>query len=182
MAESVSQAVTMRVLSVTYIIWLTCLLLPAKAQPNAITSITAPIEISAYCNASQIKTDITNCAQQAINAAAPLTSSYGGAIIHFPSTLSPYNLLGTLQINNSFISLVGDGPQSTFINCTNGANNCIKIGGATPTREQSIEKMAIWGNYKTGGSGLYVYNTYHVRIIRLGFLWYGQRYLPWRCK
>jgi hypothetical protein len=144
---------------------------PTIAATNtiAITTSTAPpgysTEISEYCSVQQIATDITGCAQQAIDAAASKSGSYGGAIIHFPSTLSPYKLLGTLRLPASFVTLLGDGPQATFISCANGANDCIQIGGTqTQTRDQAIEKIGIRGSNKTGGSAINVYNTFNVRI------------------
>jgi hypothetical protein len=141
----------------------------AATNTMATTNSTAPpsytMEISEYCAVQQIATDITGCAQQAIDAAASKSGSYGGAIIHFPSTLSPYKLLGTLRLPASFVTLLGDGPQATFISCANGANDCIQIGGTqTQTRDQAIEKIGIWGSNKTGGSAINVYNTFNVRI------------------
>jgi hypothetical protein len=49
-------------------------------------------EIANYCTSQQITSDITNCAQQAINAAAPKNNSFGGGIVHFPAAISPYVL------------------------------------------------------------------------------------------
>src|SRR5271165_3659702 len=116
---------------------------PASAQgtPTGDT-----VEIANYCTSQQIATDITNCAQQAINAAAPPNNSFGGGIVHFPATLSPYILLGNLQVPHSFVTLEGDGPQGSFISCRDGANNCVTIGNTqVQTRDQAILNLGIVG-------------------------------------
>ena len=123
------------------------------------------VEITNYCTSTQIATDITNCAQQAINAAAPKNSSFGGGIVHFPADLGPYILLGTLQVPFSFVKLDGDSPQGTFISCKNGANDCITIGNNnSPTRGQAISNLGIFGQGKTGGNGVIISNTFNVNI------------------
>jgi hypothetical protein len=123
------------------------------------------IEISQYCTSRQIATDITICAQRAINAAAPPNNSFGGSIVHFPANLSPYTLLGTLTVPYSFVTLEGDNPQGSSINCNNGANDCVQIGyGGGQTRDQAILKLGIVGYNKTGGNSVSIFNTYNVRI------------------
>jgi hypothetical protein len=128
------------------------------------------IEITDYCSLTQIATDITTCGQAAIDAAsASVRSSYGGSTVHFPGYLSPYNLMGTLALNASFVSLLGDGPQASYINCANGSSDCIAIGTpATPTRGQKIEGLAINGNgAKTNGANINIRNTFNVLIERV---------------
>jgi hypothetical protein len=123
------------------------------------------IEISQYCTSQQIASDITTCAQSAINAAAPPNNSFGGSIVHFSANLSPYILLGTLKVPYSFVTLEGDGPQGSSINCSNGANDCVQIGyGGGQTRDQAIVKLGIIGSNKTGGNAVSIFNTYNVRI------------------
>jgi hypothetical protein len=141
-------------------------LLVARSAPSH-AQIT--FQITKYCSKAQIQTDITQCGQAAIDAAgASVNVSFGGGVVHFPADLSPYVLRGTLTLGQSFVSLAGDGPQATYIECANGSADCIDIGTPnTSTRDQSITNMAIEGNgAKTGGANIGIMNAYNVLIQR----------------
>ncbi len=128
------------------------------------------IEITDYCTPRQINNDITQCAQAAINAVAPRNNSYGGGIVHFPASLSPYQLLGTLTIPYSFVTLEGDGPQATLIRCGNGRADCIAIGGGhDQTRGQAVLNLGMVGDAKTGGAAVTISNAFNVRIENATF-------------
>lgn len=127
------------------------------------------IEIADYCSSAQIATDISQCGQSAIAAAgAGANASHGGGAVHFPADLSPYKLLGTLRLDKSFVGLSGDGPQASYIHCSNGAADCVVVGIADkPTRDQHIDNMAINGDgSKTGGADVSIWNTFNVRVER----------------
>jgi hypothetical protein len=147
------------------IIFLSFILLTASSAASR-----AQIKITEYCSPAQIQTDITQCAQAAIDAAgATANASFGGGVVHFPADHSPYVLQGTLTLSQSFVSLTGDGPQASYIVCANGSADCIDVGtpNNTQTRDQSIRNIAIEGNgSKSGGATIGIMNTYNVLIER----------------
>ncbi len=127
------------------------------------------IEIGDYCSPAQIAVDISQCGQSAIAAAgAGANVSNGGGTVHFPANLSPYQLLGTLRLDKSFVGLSGDGPQGSYIRCANGAADCVVVGiPDNSTRDQHIDNIAIEGDgAKTGGANISIRNTYNVRVER----------------
>ena len=141
---------------------------PSVAQPAG-SRARIDIEIADYCSPAQIATDISQCGRSAIAAAgAGANASYGGGTVHFPADLSPYKLLGTLRLDQSFVGLSGDGPQASTIRCANGAADCVVVGSADkPTRDQHIDNMAINGDGgKTGGVNVSIVNTFNVRVER----------------
>lgn len=125
-------------------------------------------EITDYCTAAEIASNISTCAQAAINAAQATASvSFGGVMVHFSGQKSPYQLTGApLRITSSFVGLVGDTTQGTFINCANGSSDCIVIGQATGSgiRDNVIRDLGVWGSGKTGGAGLHIYNSYRTLV------------------
>ena len=135
------------------------------------------IDIRGFCSATQRATDISTCAQNAINAAQAFSGvSYGGATVYFPASASPYKLTGTLSVTGSFVNLKGDGPQGSFINCQNGASDCISIGSAaSASRRQSVKGLGIIGTSKTGGAGIHFVNTYDATAedLALDNMWRG---------
>lgn len=124
-------------------------------------------EITDFCTLAQIATDMTSCAQAAINAAAATaTASQGGRVIHMPAYVGAYNLAGTLSITSSFVTLAGDGRQATRILCANGSADCAIIGqtGAGQIRGSGLRDLSIWGSGKTGGAGVHVVNAYDTAL------------------
>jgi hypothetical protein len=147
------------------------------AQTNRPVAAAAPdssrariyVEIADYCSPAQIATDISQCGQSAIAAAgASANASHGGGTVHFPAHPSPYQLLGTLRLDKSFVGLTGDGPQASTIRCANGAADCVVVGNAdAPTRDQHIDNLAINGDgAKTGGANISIRSTFNVRVER----------------
>jgi hypothetical protein len=129
------------------------------------------LSIVDFCTQEQIQKDITSCGQNAINiAGAKTTHSYGGKVVFLPAEKSPYRLLGTLHLPG-FVSLEGEGAQTSYIECENGAADCVTIGeeSGISHRGQSIEKLGIWGSRKTGGAAVHIRNAYNVRIERADF-------------
>jgi hypothetical protein len=126
------------------------------------------LEIADYCTTAQIATDISTCAQNAINAAQALaTSSFGGAVVHFPAALSPYTLTsGSLAVTASFVTLRGDAQQGSYIKCANGSSDCIRIGQSTGAfiRDIRVLDLGVWGVSKTAGAGIHVMNAYIVLV------------------
>lgn len=121
-----------------------------------------------FCSPKEVATDMTACAQKAIDAAGSANSSYGGRKIFFPAQNSPYVLRGRLTLAKSFVGIEGDGPQASYISCANGDDDCIVVGSPDKqTRQQSIENIAINGDgKKTGGANIRVLNNYNFRIER----------------
>ena len=127
------------------------------------------VDIANYCSREQIATDISQCGQAAIAAAgASANASHGGGTVRFPADLSPYRLRGTLRLDKSFVGLLGDGPQASYIDCANGRADCIVVGDPDrPTRDQHIADMAINGaGAKTGGANIRITNTFNVLVER----------------
>jgi len=129
---------------------------------------TSGIDIRQFCPPTAIVTDISTCAQAAINAAGSTASaSYGGAIVYFPAVSSPYKLTGTLVLNKSFVSLNGDSKQGSYISCANGSADCIQIGQSSGSqiRDNRITNLGIWGNgAKTAGAGVHIQNAYNITL------------------
>lgn len=110
-------------------------------------------------------TDDTAAFQAAIDYVSTLVvaSTFGGAKLFVPA--GAYNIAGTLSITRSFISLVGAGVQTTFLNFANGAQDCIVINGATAPggnlRSVWISDMALNGNgLKSAGATVKFSNSY----------------------
>jgi hypothetical protein len=133
------------------------------------------ISVMDFCTAAQAATDITTCAQNAINAAAAQialnSGNSGGKCVYYPAQYSPYNLLGTLVISTSFVCLDGENPQTSYINCANGASDCVQLGQPAPaanTRDQRVTNLGIIGNgSKTAGAGIHIQNTYNALVQRV---------------
>jgi hypothetical protein len=129
------------------------------------------LSIMDFCTPEQVRKDITSCGQNAINmASAKTTQSYGGKVVFLPAEQSPYRLLGTLHLPG-FVSLEGEGAQTSYVACENGSADCVTIGeeSGAAHRGQSIEKLGIWGARKTGGAAVHIRNAYNVRIERADF-------------
>jgi hypothetical protein len=129
------------------------------------------LSIMDFCTPEQVREDITSCGQNAINmAGAKTTHSYGGKVVFLPAEQSPYRLRGTLHLPG-FVSLEGEGAQTSYIACENGSADCVTIGeeSGAAHRGQSIEKLGIWGTRKTGGAAVHIRNSYNVRIERADF-------------
>jgi hypothetical protein len=127
------------------------------------------LSIMDFCTPDQVRNDITSCGQNAIDAAGSKTTrSYGGKVVLLPAEYSPYRLLGTLHLPG-FVSLEGEGVQTSYINCENGSADCVTIGNPSgpADRDQSIEKLGIWGTQKTGGAAVRIFNSYNVRMERV---------------
>jgi hypothetical protein len=130
----------------------------------------ATIEITDYCPHSQIQTDITDCAREAIAAAGEnADASRGGRSVHFPGQVGPYVVRGSLVLEKSFIGLVGDGPQASYIRCANGGLDCVIMGDdAKPTRDLHLDNLAINGDgAKSAGANVSIRNTYNLHAERL---------------
>jgi hypothetical protein len=114
-------------------------------------------------------TDDTSAIQAAINYAASLANnSTGGAVVRIPSGSYKITNDGTLNINNNFVSSIGDGPQSTFLNFGTGTNDCIKIDGtASNIRNHNIENLCVYAWNRTGGAAIKVRNTFNVQLSRI---------------
>lgn len=114
-------------------------------------------------------TDDTASIQLAINTVQNLvgTNNSGGGSIYFPP--GTYLITGTLNIMSSFITLYGDGIQSTYLNFNNGTQDCIHISGTSinSIRDCVVRDMSINGSNKTGGNNLYVNYTYRCSFERL---------------
>lgn len=127
------------------------------------------VSVMDFCSGQEVATDITACAQKAIDAAGSTNPSYGGRKVHFPAQNSPYLLRGRLTLAKSFVGIEGDGPQASFISCANGAEDCVIIGSADiKTRGQSIENIGINGDgKKSKGANVRIVGTYNVRVERV---------------
>ena len=143
----------------------------SKKQDFSPTLNSRLISVMDYCTATQVAIDITSCAQAALNAAAASNVSYGGKLVFFPAQFSPYVLLGTLTISGSFVGIIGEGAQTSYIQCANGSADCVQLGqvSGSATRDQSIRDMGIVGSSKTGGSIVHIFNTFNVLIQRNEF-------------
>jgi hypothetical protein len=139
--------------------------------PRSSAGLRDRLSIMDFCTPEQVRKDITSCGQNAINTAgAKSTRSYGGKVVFLPAEQSPYRLLGTLHLPG-FVGLEGEGAQTSYIECGNGAADCITVGeeSGISHRGQSIEKLGIWGSRKTGGAAVHIRNSYNVRIERADF-------------
>lgn len=112
--------------------------------------------------------DNTGALQDAINSAQSRVGpgNSNGSIIEIPP--GTHNFLGTINITNSFIRLVGAGKQSTFLYFVNGSADCIVINGEAAQggalRDSSIEDLGIISSGKTAGATVKFLNTYRSGI------------------
>jgi hypothetical protein len=111
--------------------------------------------------------DDTAAIQAGINAVkAKVSGNSGGGILFFPA--GKYRVTGTLTIDSSFITLMGEGTQSTYIDLANGASDGIVIdGGASTIRDVRILSMSVNGNGKTAGASIKVKKAYRCVFERL---------------
>lgn len=143
---------------------------PGSAAGNLGFTPSFVVNIADYCTSAQIAADIYGCGQNAIDEAVSLASggNYGGAIVRFPAKFSSYKLAGgKLLISSSFVTLQGDGKQASYIECANGAADCVQIGQATGSqvRDDRIVDLGIWGDgNKTAGAGVHIENAYNIVI------------------
>jgi hypothetical protein len=127
------------------------------------------LSVMDYCLPAQVAVDISDCAQAAIAAAATISVSYGGKRVFFPAQYSPYRLHGTLKLS-SFVGLEGEGPQTSYIECVNGKLDCLSVGdpSGSPSRDQSVTNIGIWGVNKSAGAGIRIVNAYRAHIENVG--------------
>lgn len=96
-------------------------------------------------------------------------SNYGGGVIYFPA--GTYKFTTGLTINNSFITLQGQGTQSTSLIFHNATGTCIDIDGTSVgggIRDVRILDMAVNTNAaKTAGATIKVKNAYRCVFQRL---------------
>lgn len=97
------------------------------------------------------------------------SNNYGGGVIYFPA--GTFKCLTGLTINNSFITLQGQGTQSTTLVFHNATGTCIDIDGtANPggIRDVRILDMAVNTNAaKTSGATIKVKTAYRCVFQRL---------------
>lgn len=127
---------------------------------------------SADFNTYVASSDNTGALQAAINAieARVATGNSNGGVIEIPP--GTHTFLGSLLINNSFISLAGSGTQSTLLNFANGALDCFVINGSTAPggnlRDVWINDMTISGNgLKSAGASVKISNAFRCGMERV---------------
>lgn len=130
------------------------------------------VNVMDFCTPAQAATDITTCAGNALAYLASVGSlSYGRGELFFPGQYSPYHVLGTLNVTASDINLVGEGPDSSYIECFSTTANCIQIGQSSGTQihNSGIKNLSIniAGSVTTSGDNIEVINASQTVIDRV---------------
>lgn len=131
------------------------------------------VNVMNYCTAAQASTDITSCAGSALTYLASLgTTSYGRGELFFPAQYSPYKILGQLPVTSSYISLVGEGPNSTYLNCFSTTANCVQLGQSSGTQTHGLAIRDLSVNIDASvssptGANIQVINSSQAKITRV---------------
>jgi hypothetical protein len=131
------------------------------------------VNVMDYCTAAQASTDITSCAGSALTYLASLgTTSYGRGELFFPAQYSPYKILGQLPVTSSYISLVGEGPNSTYLNCFSTTANCVQLGQSSGTQTHGLAIRDLSVNIDASvssptGANIQVINSSQAKITRV---------------
>jgi hypothetical protein len=102
--------------------------------------------ISKFAAAQNAGSDDTN----AVNAAVQSACAAGGGEVIFGNGVT--SIEGTITISCDGVSLIGQGRRASFINCRNGAADCIVFSQTKRIYDTHIRHIYIRGLSKTGGN------------------------------